>query len=283
MTPLSLSTLSLELGALAFGDENGERCLAIHGWMDNAASFAPLATALPEYHTVALDLPGHGLSTHLPEGCHYHLLDHVQYVLAAADALGWTRFNLVAHSLGACIAPFVAVAAPERVSRLVMIDGIGPPTEPAEALPERLGRSVAQVLDSRQRLTRIYSSVDDAVAARLAATTMTHESAKGIVERSLRETDGGYTWRFDPKIRLPSPSYLSEDQVTVCLANVRCPALLIVASRGVKHVREHAARRAGAMQKSVVHEIDGDHHLHMDSPDAVASAFRKFALHSAPS
>ena len=281
MKPLSLSALSLQLGALAFGDDAGEKCLAIHGWMDNAASFTPLATALPECHVVSIDLPGHGLSTHLPEGCHYHLLDQVSYILAAADALGWHQFNLLAHSLGACIAPFVAVAAPERISRLVMVDGIGPPTESAEALPARLKRSVAQSAESRDRLTRIYSHMSDAVDARLAATRMDRKNAELIVERSLRETSGGFTWRFDSKIRLPSPSYLSTEQVQACLSSVACPSLLILAEQGVAQAREYAETRIGYMPRGVLYRLPGFHHVHMDHPDSVAAAVRRFFIHSA--
>lgn len=248
--------------------------------MDNAASFSPLAARLPECDVVALDLPGHGHSSHLPEGCHYHLLDQVPYILSAADALGWNEFNLLAHSLGACIAPFVAVAAPERVKRLVMIDGIGPPTEPPEALPERLHRSVAQTRDSRHRLTRIYARETDAVDARLAATKMERENAELIVRRSLKETDGGYAWRFDPKIRVASPSYLNAAQVQACFNSVECPALLVLAAQGVPHVREHAEERLSWLQRGVLHTLPGDHHVHMDQPDAVAGAIRKFILHS---
>ena len=280
MHPLSLSAFSLTLGALQFGEPSGEPCLALHGWMDNAASFAPLADKLGEFDTVALDLPGHGHSSHLPEGCHYNLLDNVAYVLAAADALGWSDFNLVAHSLGACIAPFVAVAAPDRIKRLIMIDGIGPPTEPGSDLPNRLQRSVAQMFESRQRLTRIYTSVEDAVSARLTATTMERHSAQLIVERSLIETDGGYTWRFDPKIRLPSPSYLSNEQVQACFEQIHCPALLVLAENGVPHVRHHAEERLSWLSKGVLHTLPGNHHLHMDEPESVAAAVRKFVMHS---
>ncbi|MEM7378880.1 MAG: alpha/beta fold hydrolase, partial [Pseudomonadota bacterium] len=193
---------------------------------------------------------------------------------------GWPRFNLVAHSLGACIAPFVAAVAPERVTRLIMLDGIGPPTETPDALPTRLKRSVQSTIESRQRLTRIYARVEDAVSARLAATKMARTSAELVVRRSLKETEGGFTWRFDPKIRLPSPSYLSEAQVQACFDAVRCPALLVLAEAGVPHVRDHAEARLAWLQRGVMHRVSGDHHVHMDDPEPVAAALRKFILHS---
>src|SRR5687768_9636862 len=67
----------------------GVRVLALHGWLDNAMSFAPLAAVLPELEIVALDLPGHGHSAHRPSRSWYHYVDYVDDALAALDALGW--------------------------------------------------------------------------------------------------------------------------------------------------------------------------------------------------
>src|SRR5690606_29019174 len=77
------------LAALRSGTRSGTRVLALHGWLDNAASFTPLAAALPELDLVALDLPGHGHSAYRPARTWYHFIDYIDDVLAALDALGW--------------------------------------------------------------------------------------------------------------------------------------------------------------------------------------------------
>jgi pimeloyl-ACP methyl ester carboxylesterase len=114
---------ALELEALEYGDPSAPAVLALHGWLDNAASFERLAPLIPGVRLIALDLPGHGHSQHRPAGTWYHYIDYVSDVLAAADALGLERFTLLGHSLGAATASVVAAARPERVEALWLIEG----------------------------------------------------------------------------------------------------------------------------------------------------------------
>ncbi|MEZ5601350.1 MAG: alpha/beta fold hydrolase [Candidatus Competibacteraceae bacterium] len=95
---LELQTPYLRLAARAWGPLDGVPVLALHGWLDNAASFDALAPLLPNTRLVALDLTGHGRSEHRPAGVHYHFVDFIPDVVAAADALGWNRFALLGHS-----------------------------------------------------------------------------------------------------------------------------------------------------------------------------------------
>ena len=77
------------IAALRWGEPGMPRVLALHGWLDNAASFVPLAPHLPGIDLVAIDLPGHGHSAHLPPGADYSFALAMHNVLDVADALGW--------------------------------------------------------------------------------------------------------------------------------------------------------------------------------------------------
>ncbi|MGB0867242.1 MAG: alpha/beta fold hydrolase [Granulosicoccaceae bacterium] len=276
MIELSLESLGTTLAGLRGGDSADTPCLCLHGWMDNAASFIPLQAALPEQNLVALDAPGHGKSAHLPAGQPYNLLDQVGYVLAAADALGWREFNLFGHSLGGCIAPFVAVAAPERVRQLVMIEALGPLTEEATELPARLQRAYHAMRQDSDRLKRIYTSVDDAVDARMAATKMRRDSARLIVERNLCSVEGGHAWRYDSRLRMPSAAYLTEAQVLAVLKSVTQQTLVVLAVDGYLHKRKESKGRLEALRDASVAEVSGHHHMHMDDPEPTAAAVRAF-------
>ena len=138
-----LSLPYIELAAHLFGPEDGLPVIALHGWLDNANSFARLAPKLQGVRIVALDMAGHGHSAHRPAGAGYALWDYVFDVLQVAEQLGWKRFALLGHSLGAIVSLVLAGALPERVTHLGLIDGVVPPTAAGENAAERLGMVMA--------------------------------------------------------------------------------------------------------------------------------------------
>ena len=83
-----------------WGTDSSPSVLALHGWLDNLASFEPLLQHLDDLCVVAIDLPGHGKSDHRPVGAHYHFLDWIPDILAVIEALGWKGLSLMGHSLG---------------------------------------------------------------------------------------------------------------------------------------------------------------------------------------
>ncbi|HEY4581523.1 MAG TPA: alpha/beta fold hydrolase, partial [Lysobacter sp.] len=142
MREIHLDTPFGRLAALRFG-HGGTPVLALHGWLDNAASFLPLSAHLDGVDLVALDLPGHGASAHLPAAAEYTLVNAARAVLCAADALGWPRFSLLGHSMGGAIATLVAAGAPQRVERLALIEALGGLTEAEDRTAQRLREAFA--------------------------------------------------------------------------------------------------------------------------------------------
>ena len=113
---------------------------------------------------VALDLPGHGLSSHRPEGAYTYFLDYVPVVFDAADALGWDRFILLGHSMGAGIGTLAAGTFPERIARLVLIDGMGPLTEADDGAPARFRSFLQSVKRSQKNAARAQKARADSPA-----------------------------------------------------------------------------------------------------------------------
>ncbi len=267
------------LAARRWGPEHGDPLIGLHGWLDNAASFDPLASHLNEWSLFALDLAGHGLSEHRPEGVHYHLVDHVRDVLAMADALGWPRFGLLGHSLGAAIAVLLAGAFPQRVARLVLIEGIGPlATEPDES-PVDLARAIAEQLEGTRERKPVYASIDEVAAARQRAGDMSFEAARTLVTRALGSCEGGVTWRSDPRVRLSSPQRFTEAQVRAFMGRIKAPTLLVLGEQGMLATKyPQMLQRASCLADSEVAWLSGGHHLHMDQPQQVAAVIGDFLL-----
>lgn len=269
---LQLDIGELTLAALAWGSPTGRPVLAMHGWLDNAATMAELAPRLCaalDLRIVSLDLPGHGLSEH--KRGPYHFIDWVADAIHAADALGWQRFSLLGHSMGAGISSLVIGTVPERVERCVLIEGLGPMTEEPEHAAKRLARSLRVEQRKQDTQKRLFDSPEAAAARLREAAPMTPASARILIERGLVQVDGGYSWRADPRLRLDSRMRMSDAQLTAFLRAVTCPVLLLRARSGWPFDAKLMAARAGLIQQLEVHELDGQHHLHLDDAEAVAA------------
>lgn len=271
---LSLPHLSL---AAREWPGDGPKVLALHGWLDNAASFDPLLARLPGLHAVAIDLPGHGRSDHRPAGAWYHLADNLTEIRGALDALGWARAILLGHSMGAALASLFAAALPDRVEALWLIEGLGPLATPEAELPALMRRAIearARVVDKQ---LRVFANVDEAVATRLAATPMAPAAARLLVKRGLRAVDGGHVWSSDPRLMLPGPIRASEAQVEACLSAIACPTLLVTASEVPAYFPVDLVERRAACVRTIDRRVvNGRHHVHMDDPAAVAAAIGAF-------
>lgn len=266
------------LAALQWGDADASPLLALHGWLDNAASFVRLAPLLAGHRRlIALDLPGHGHSAHLPNGVHrYSNLDQVDHVLDFADALKLERFDLLGHSLGAGIASLTAAAAPARVGKLLLIEGLGPLADDGAQTLSRWRDAHAQRQASR-RPPRVFASVDLGIRARVAAGGLNAEEARPIVERNLIEAGGGFSWRSDPRLRLTTPLRIDEMQLRRLLKGIRSPTLLLLADPATPYLPPALMEaRAACVEDIHVARLTGPHHLHVRHPRQVAQHLNGF-------
>jgi len=273
---LELQTPWLRLAARAWGPPDGLPVLAVHGWLDNAASFDALAPLLPGLRLVAVDLTGHGRSGHRPPGVHYHFVDFISDMVAAADALGWDRFALLGHSMGGGIVSFIAATLPERVTRVAMIEGLGPPTsDPADG-PADLRRSMAQMNALPRKRLPIYPNVDAAVQSRCEASGLSWSAATVLVERGLQAVGVGFGWRADPRLRFVSPLYLSEPQILAYMEQIQAPALLICGADGYLVKRAYMQERYKRVANLTVKILPGGHHPHLEDPEPCACLLAPF-------
>ena len=265
----------MRLRALAWGDEGAPALLALHGWLDNAGSYAHLAPLLSDrWQVIALELPGHGHSDHLPAGMHYHFVDYVRAVLAAVDVLQLSNYRLLGHSLGAGIAALVAAATPERVDRLLLIEGIGPIADDGHHTLRRFRDALTSSATGRS--LRAFASIEQAISARTIASGVPAAQARPIVERGLRETPEGWRWRSDPRLNRPSPLRLPEDQVRALLRGIESPTALLLAEPATPYLpRAQMDERAACVNRIDVSTLQGGHHLHLEHPDVVATWARR--------
>lgn len=283
VTPAGGEELELESGepklaAVAFGPKNGIPVLALHGWLDNAASFAALAPFLPELRIVALDLPGHGMSAHRPPNAHYHLIDLLPDALRAADALGWSKFSLLSHSMGAGAAVLLAGAAAERIEALVAIEAIGPLTDEGDAAAERMSNYLKAYPTLATKRVPTYESAAGALAARLRSGEYGRpDGIQKVIERGIRQNDDGrWTWRTDPRLTVGGTPRLTKKQVLSFAKRITCPVLYLRAEPGLALDPVTQAEFAAAIPRLRAVALPGGHHLHLDEPGRVAPIIQDF-------
>lgn len=271
----------LTLAALEWGEPEAPPLVALHGWLDNADSFALLAPLLaPHRRVIALELPGHGHSDHLPAGAGYHLLDHVRAVLTALDALALPRCSLLGHSLGAGIASLVAAAAPARIECLHLMEGLGPLGDDGSHTLQRY-RDALAAPPANGKALRVFRDAGQAARARSMASGMDAQLARPIVERGLREAEGGWQWRSDPRLTRPTAVRLAEPQLHALLAGIEASTSLLLAQPATPYLpAAMMAARAACVPRIAVEHLAGGHHLQLEQPQAVAQWLLRYAADS---
>lgn len=278
-TPQALNLAGGRLAALAWGGEHAPTWLALHGWLDNGASFSRLAPLLCEQlgvRIVALDLAGHGHSEHRQGD--YALWDYCHDLLDAADELGLKQLTLLAHSMGAGIACLTAAALPERIEKLILIDGLGAVTTPADKSAAQLRKGLLAARRSISGPPR-YPDSETAVAARVAGgvTPIDADTARPLVERNLTHDERGHVYlRTDGRLLWPSPVRLDPEQALALLSAIKAPTLLIEGEQGILGERDMARAARAAMPQLVRRVLPGGHHLHLE-PGKVAGVAQAIA------
>jgi pimeloyl-ACP methyl ester carboxylesterase len=254
----------LRLAGLSWGEPTGRPLLALHGWLDNAASFSLLAPLLAGFHVVALDLTGHGLSDRRSEDATYQIWDDLPQIKGVVDELGWDSFSLLGHSRGAIISSLLASTFPERVERLVLLDAVMPQSVAEEEYATQMRKFVQDKQRLLRRDTRVFESVEAAVATRVER-GLSHSAARLLVERNLQACAGGYTWTTDPRLRGASAVKLTAGQNQAVLEALDMPTLLLMAQEGFGRHPEVAANAKRYIRNLTVEKIDGGHHFHMEA------------------
>jgi pimeloyl-ACP methyl ester carboxylesterase len=238
--------------------------IALHGWLDNANSFDAFAQAMPELDLFALDFAGHGYSDPRQRDVGYWGWLDAQDVIAVADRLGWQRFVIVAHSMGAEYSTQLVGIYPERVIAQICIDGWVEATT-IDTVLDGIRENLDTCLTTSAGALRGYPSLD-AMAQRLeAAKGIEFAAARALVERGHRITDAGYVWSTEPRIRR-THTQRQPDDVVVALAKRTTAPTLMIAARGGEDWFQHSLELVrGVLPDFEEVSIDGPHHLHMSA------------------
>lgn len=254
----------LELCAKRWGTQGGHPVLALHGWLDNAASFDLLAPLLPSCDFVSLDCAGHGRSGRRGHLGAYNIWQDVGEVFAVADQLGWDSFSLIGHSRGAMISFLAAGTFPSRITHLVLLEGGMPRIAPAAQAPELLAEAIRTIKAAVKRPQQYYATFAAAVTARANGIfPLAERDAEILACHGVLETERGFSWSYDPKLLAGSEVRFSVEQVLAFRDRITASTLIVLAENGLLSQEAEGYAALSARTEWQVARLPGGHHHHM--------------------
>ncbi|RIK98341.1 MAG: alpha/beta hydrolase [Proteobacteria bacterium] len=224
----------LRLHYVDWGNPAAPAVVLVHGGRDHARNWDWVARDLRgDFHVIAPDLRGHGDSAWAVGGM-YAVADFVLDLANLIDALGEKQVILVGHSLGGAISLMYGGIYPERVAKLVAIEGLGPPPALLARLVrrepwERMAEWVGQMRGLAARQPRRYATLADA-AARMREENqfLSEEQAHHLTIHSVnRNEDGTFSWKFDNYVRTFAPYRFDVEDMRALWSRIACPVLLV--------------------------------------------------------
>ena len=273
----------LRLHYVDWGNDGAPIVLLVHGGRDHARNWDWVARDLRrDFHVIAPDLRGHGDSAWAVGGM-YAVADFVLDVANLIAALGAETLHVVGHSLGGAISLMYSGIYPERVRKLVAIEGLGPPPAMLEKWRtrqpwERMAEWIAQMRGLAARQPRRYPTIE-AAAQRMREENafLSEEQARHLTIHSVnRNEDGTFSWKFDNYVRSFAPYRFDVEDMRALWGRIACPTLLVRgadswASDPVKDGRIEPFRNA-----RLVAIPKAGHWVHHDQLDAFLAAVRAF-------
>ncbi len=271
-----LKSLDLSIAAKHWFYTGKERAIAVHGWLDNASSFDMLLPHLPFLNTISIDLPGHGFSQHLPKSSSYTIAQYINVLFAVAEDMRIERFHLLGHSLGAAICSLAAGVFPEKIKSLTLFDGLGPTYHSPENTAKSLRDSIEPVLKNAIRTPSIYDDYNHALLARQKNSQLTLSACHVLARRGVAKVNQGFSWRYDPRLKLASRQRFTEEEVLSILKKVTCPVTLIRPENGIGIAQEIYDKRLNSLDNLTVVRVSGGHDVHLCDPFVCLDDVQRF-------
>ena len=269
-----------------WGREGAPKIFMAHGWMDMSASFQFIVDCLEgDWHVIAHDWRGFGLSERTGTDTYWFpdyvadldfLLDHY-----SPDA----PVNLLGHSMGGNAVSLYAGVRPERVAKVINLEGIGLQGGVPQQAPKRMARWLDEL--KTQPVMRGYASLDE-VAARLKKTNprLPEDRAAFLAEHwSARNAEGEYEILGDPAHKMSGPLLYHLDEMIAIWKKITAPVLWIEAAETdmwrwmgpQEQMRAEVDSRLSHMASVEAHIVPGAGHMvHHDQPQVLARLIEAF-------
>ncbi|XP_034059160.1 serine hydrolase-like protein isoform X1 [Gymnodraco acuticeps] len=272
-----------EIRGRVWGPEHGRPVLCLHGWADNCGAFKTLIPLLPkEFRYIAVDLVGHGLSSHRPPGDFYSLPEYVMDVLRVTDALQLRKFSVIGHSMGGDAARMFSALYPEMVDALVLLDNYGILPTDSKEICKVVRQGMDQTLQFEKKTEeekwRVYTYEKAVERLQAANPTLSERSVHILLERGLVQVEGGFVFSRDLRVNFKNIMRISLEQSLEIQSRIQASVLAVLTDKGFDKILSEPAQRkfTSALLEDLknrnhtIVRVPGDHHVHLNNPEVIA-------------
>lgn len=273
----------LRLHYADWGNADAPPLILLHGGQDHCRSWDWVAGELmADWHVIAPDLRGHGDSQWSADG-NYPIMNFVYDLAQLIHQFEYDQVTIVAHSLGGNVALRYTGLYPEKVRKIVAIEGLGPSPKmlaEREAVPshERWLKWYADKRAGASRQHRRYASFEEALErmhsenSYLSADQARHLTTHAVI----RNEDGTYSWKFDPHIRIWPMLDIPQSEMEALWQRITCPTLLCWGEKSWASNPEADGRMELFADARLAAFSDAGHWLHHDQFDRFMAELKGF-------
>jgi pimeloyl-ACP methyl ester carboxylesterase len=280
-TLATLQVRDLEFQLYRWDGDNPLPLLFAHGWGDSGETFQFIVDHLSSRHTiVAFDARGFGRTQWPQDG--YWFPDYLADLDAIIDAISpHEPIDLLGHSMGGNVAMMYAGVRPQRIRRLINLEGFGLGATTPDRAPARYREWLDEVKDGTSYATYSDFAQFEAVLARRNPRTSVEHIAFIARSWARQREDGGVELRSDSRHKRVNPVLYQRDQAEACWREILAPLLFVVGGRS--DVAQRLTDGASAAHFSqLFHSLtmatiaDAGHMLHHERPREVAELIEQF-------
>lgn len=253
----------------------------LHGWGDTGETYQFLVDCFAADRTcIAIDMRGFGRTQRPAEG--YWFPDYLADLDALLDQLvPEAPVDLVGHSMGGNIAMLYAGVRPQRIRRLVSLEGFGMPRTTPDQAPARYTQWLDEVKHGSD--FNVYDSYEQLIRVLARRNPRTSKDRLEFIARSWGQAreDGKIELRADPKHKRVNPVLYSREQAEACWRAIEAPVLFVLGDQSdlVKRMGEELEEnklRALYRTGTFATINDAGHMMHHERPEEVAAVIEEF-------
>lgn len=270
-----------------WGSKEKRPILMLHGWQDNAGTFDTLISLLPpNYGYLAIDLPGHGFSSHLPAGCSYHILDYLPILEEIRKKMKWDRLSLISHSMGLVVSFFYGAMYPENVDFIVGLDKVKPTNLATDQAEKQFTFRTLQrikLMENMKEESPEYT-YDELVPliVKGSSQSVDNDKAKYLISRGTKPSTNNpnkFDFSRDIRIKYMQPFFVDQALTMAYIQRIKAAYLFIKSDRigePEENVREAVDMFTKCNSNFEMFKVPGTHHVHLNQPELMAEKIGTF-------